>query len=134
MSNILNFKKDYSDALIVKLEQNYRSTKNIIAGANEVINKNTSGIKKELWTDNDTGEKINYIEAPDDKTEASIIAGIIKDHVDNNPLCPSDISPSNEGEKSNSYSDNLILYRTNAQSRQIEEALMMKNIPYRVVG
>jgi len=114
MRNIINFRKDYSDALIVKLEQNYRSTKNIIAWENAVINNNTTWIKKELWTDNDTGESINYIEAPDDKTEASIITSIIKS-------------------KEWDYKDNLILYRTNAQSRKIEEALMISNIAYRVI-
>lgn len=114
MRNIINFKKDYSEALIVKLEQNYRSTKKIIAWANAVINNNTSGIKKELWTDNDEWTHINYIEAPDDKIEASIIANIIK---------------KSEGD----YKDNLILYRTNAQSRNIEEALMKNSITYRVI-
>jgi len=82
MRNIINFKKDYSEALVVKLEQNYRSTKKIIAGANSVIAKNTSGIKKELWTDNIEGNHIQYIEAPDDKIEASIIAQIIKEKND----------------------------------------------------
>ncbi|MDD2907351.1 MAG: UvrD-helicase domain-containing protein [Candidatus Gracilibacteria bacterium] len=115
MRNIINFKKDYNDALIIKLEQNYRSTKKIIAGANAVIAKNNSGIKKELWTENDEGTHIQYIEAPDDKTEASIITQIIK-------------------EKEGNYIDNLILYRTNAQSRKIEESLLMANIPYRVIG
>lgn len=114
MRNIINFRKDYSDALIVKLEQNYRSTKKIIAWANSVIKNNISGIKKELWTENNDGEHISYIEAPDDKIEASIIANIIK-------------------EKEGKYIDNLILYRTNAQSRKIEEALMIANIPYRVI-
>lgn len=114
MTNIINFRKDYSDALIVKLEQNYRSSKKIIAWANAVINNNTSWIKKELWTDNDEWEHISYIEAPDDKVEASIITSIIKD-------------------KEGDYKDNLILYRTNAQSRKIEEALMIANIPYRVI-
>jgi len=114
MRNIINFKKDYPDALIVKLEQNYRSTKKIIAWANAVINNNTTWIKKELWTDNNEGEHITYIEAPDDKVEASIITNIIK-------------------EKEGNYKDNLILYRTNAQSRKIEEALMIANIPYRVI-
>ena len=117
MQNILNFRKDYPDAEIVKLEQNYRSTKNIIAWANAVIAKNTSWMKKELWTDNISWEKINYIEAPDDRLEAKIISSIIdKKYID-----------------WWKYSENLILYRTNAQSRQIEEALMIKNIPYRVV-
>ena len=114
MRNIINFKKDYTDALIVKLEQNYRSTKNIIAGANSVIKNNTNWIKKELWTENEEGNFINYIEAADDRTEAKIIASIIK-------------------EKGWNLKDNLILYRTNAQSRQIEEALIAKNIAYKVI-
>ena len=117
MRNIINFKKDYSEALVVKLEQNYRSTKKIISWANAVIAKNISWIKKELWTDNVEGNNIQYIEAPDDKIEASIIAEIIKEKNDN----------------WSSLSDNLILYRTNAQSRKIEEALMIKNLAYRVV-
>jgi len=126
MRNIINFKKDYSEALVVKLEQNYRSTKKIISGANSVISKNTSGIKKELWTDNAEWNHIQYIEAPDDKIEASIIAEIIKEKTSPQP------SPLKEREKG-LYSDNLILYRTNAQSRKIEESLMIKNIPYRVI-
>ncbi|MDQ7022286.1 MAG: 3'-5' exonuclease [Candidatus Gracilibacteria bacterium] len=125
MRNIINFRKDYPDALIVKLEQNYRSTKTIINGANAVIKNNTSGIKKELWTDNVEGEKIIYIEAPDDKLEAKIICDIIKEKTSPQP------SPlRGEGV----YSDNVVLYRTNAQSRKIEEALMIANIPYRVIG
>jgi len=114
MQNILNFKKDYPEAEIIKLEQNYRSTKNIIAWANAVISKNTSGIKKELWSDKKQGSKITFIDAIDDKLEAKTIVDIIK-------------------EKWWDYSDNLILYRTNAQSRKFEEALMIANIPYRVV-
>lgn len=114
MRNIMNFKKDYPEALVVKLEQNYRSTKNIIAWANSVIKNNTTWIKKELWTENDKWEKINYIIAPSDKTEAKIIASIIK-------------------EKWWKYSDNLILYRLNAQSRILEEALISENIPYKVI-
>ena len=119
MNNIINFKKDYPEALEVKLEQNYRSTKNIIAWANSVIKNNTIWIKKELWTDNDTWEFIKYIEAPDDKIEAKVIAKIIKHKKENN--------------LESKYSDNLILYRTNAQSRQIEEALISENIPYKVI-
>lgn len=114
MRNIINFKKDYPEALVVKLEQNYRSTKNIISWANSVIKNNTTWIKKELWTANDTGEFINLIEAPDDKIEANIIASIIK-------------------QKWKPFKDDLILYRLNAQSRQIEEALIQKNIPYKVI-
>jgi DNA helicase-2/ATP-dependent DNA helicase PcrA len=116
MRNIINFRKDYPDALIIKLEQNYRSTKTIISWANAVIGINTSWIKKELWTDNIEWEKIIYIEAPDDKLEAKIICDIIKDKKD----------------KGN-YLDNLVLYRTNAQSRKIEEALIIANIPYRII-
>ena len=114
MRNIINFKKDYPDSLIVKLEQNYRSTKNIISWANAVINNNKLWIKKELWTDNIAWTLINYIEAPDDRTEANIISWIIK-------------------EFSEKLWDNLILYRTNAQSRQIEEALITKWIAYKIV-
>ena len=114
MRNIINFKKDYPEALVVKLEQNYRSTKNIISWANSVIKNNTTWLKKELWTANDTGEFINLIEAPDDKIEANIIASIIK-------------------QKWKPFKDDLILYRLNAQSRQIEEALIQKNIPYKVI-
>ena len=114
MTNIINFKKDYPEALVVKLEQNYRSTKSIISAANEVIKNNKFGMKKNLWTDNPEGSKINYIEAPDDKIEARIISEIIIDSGEN-------------------YSDQLVLYRTNAQSRKIEESLISKNIPYRVI-
>jgi len=133
MRNIINFRKDYPDALIVKLEQNYRSTKTIIEWANAVIKNNTSWIKKELWTDNNDWEKITYIEAPDDKLEAKIICDIISKSIPS-PL-HSDVLPltSKEEIKDNKYSDNLVLYRTNAQSRKIEEALMVANIPYRVI-
>jgi len=114
LQNILNFKKDYTEALVVKLEQNYRSTKNVIAWANSVIKNNNTWMKKELWTNNSEGEKIILIETPDDRLEAKAIINIIK-------------------EKWESYKDNLVLYRTNAQSRQIEEALLVANIPYRVI-
>ena len=143
MRNILNFRKDYPDALIVKLEQNYRSTKVIIAWANAVITNNSTWIKKELWTDNQEWDKINYIQAHDDKLEASIIAGIIKEKKEEKNPLSQPFPPMEKGVKIPSplggglgrglFSDNLILYRTNAQSRQIEEALIMKNIPYRVV-
>ncbi len=115
MQNIIDFKKDYPEAKIVKLEQNYRSTKNIITWANSVIKNNHSGIKKELWTDGELWKKIQYSIAASDRIESRIIWDIIV----------STWAP---------YSQNLILYRTNAQSRQIEEYLLMKNIPYRVVG
>lgn len=115
MRNILNFQKDYPEALVIKLEQNYRSTKYIISAANEVIKNNKTALDKTLFTDNEQGEKIMLIDAPDDRLESKTIAKIIK-------------------EKEGEYSDNLILYRTNGQSRSIEEALMMEGIPYKVIG
>lgn len=115
MRNILNFQKDYPEALVIKLEQNYRSTKYIISAANEVIKNNKTALDKTLFTDNEQGEKITIIDAPDDRLESKTIAKIIK-------------------EKEGDYSDNLILYRTNGQSRSIEEALMMEGIPYKVIG
>jgi len=114
MKNIINFKKDYPESLVIKLEQNYRSTKHIINAANEVIKNNKSSIDKTLFTDNETWEKIVYIDASTDKLEASTIAKIIK-------------------EKGSDYNQNLILYRTNFQSRAIEEALIMEAIPYKVI-
>lgn len=114
MKNIINFKKDYPEALVIKLEQNYRSTKHIINAANEVIKNNKSSLDKTLFTDNETWEKILYIDAPTDRLEANTIAKIIK-------------------EKGGEYSQNLILYRTNSQSRAIEEELMMEAIPYKVI-
>ena len=118
MRNILEFKKDYSEAKIVKLEQNYRSTKCIISAANSVIKNNKEALPKELWTENIEGEKIQYAISYDDKGEANYIAENIEKYV----------------EKWGKYSDNLILYRTNAQSRWIEEGLMKKAIPYKVIG
>lgn len=114
MRNILNFQKDYPDATIIKLEQNYRSTKHIINAANEVIKNNKSSLDKTLFTENETGEKIIYIDAPTDRLEANTIAKIIK-------------------QKGFNYFENLILYRTNSQSRALEEALMIEAIPYKVI-
>jgi DNA helicase-2/ATP-dependent DNA helicase PcrA len=115
MRNILNFQKDYPEALIVKLEQNYRSTKKIIRSANTIIKNNTESLDKELWTENDTGESIIYGECYDDGAEANWIAENIKEY---------------DGD----LKDNLILYRTNSQSRKIEESLLKYNLPYRVLG
>jgi len=130
MRNILHFKRDYPNALVVKLEQNYRSTKNIIKAANILIAKNTEALKKELWTENTEGEKIQYFEAGDDNAEANFIAENIEEYVAQRP-----VSQSGTGLKEGcNYSDNLILYRTNAQSRRLEEALLKKWIPYKVIG
>lgn len=114
MQNIIDFKKDYPNAEVVKLEQNYRSTKNIIAWANSVIKNNHSGIKKELWTEGEDGKKIQYTVCQSDRIESRTIGDTI-------------------AKFGAPYKDNLVLYRTNAQSRQIEEYLLIKNIPYRVV-
>ena len=115
VGNILSFQKDYPDATVVKLEQNYRSTKTIIAAANAVIKNNKTALEKTLWTDNVVGEKIVLEVANDEKTEAQKIASIISAH---------------EGE----YEDWAILYRTNGQSRLLEEALLRSSIPYKIYG
>ncbi len=127
MKNILNFKKDYPDALEIKLEQNYRSTQNIINAANEVIAKNTIWIKKTLFTTNSIWESITYIDAPSDRVESQTIAKIIKEKT------PPALLPPHWGGLKGEYSKNLILYRTNSQSRSIEEALMMEWVPYKVI-
>jgi DNA helicase-2/ATP-dependent DNA helicase PcrA len=114
IKNILNFNKDYPDAQVVKLEQNYRSTKTIIEAANKVVKNNSSALDKTLWTDNEPGEKITVVEAYDEKHEADVITDIIRD--------------------SGSYSKWAMLYRTNSQSRLFEEALMRKGIPYKIFG
>lgn len=116
MRNILHFQKDYPQVKVVKLEQNYRSTQNIIKAANIVIAKNTEALKKELWTENIQGEKIQYFEAIDDNSEANFIAENIEEYV---------IGTGTEVPVP-AYSDNLILYRTNAQSRKLEEAFLKK--------
>ena len=85
MRNIIHFKRDYPNALVVKLEQNYRSTKNIIKAANILIAKNTEALKKELWTENTEGEKIQYFEAVDDNAEANFIAENIEEYVNTSP-------------------------------------------------
>ena len=113
MTNIINFKKDYPNAKEIKLEQNYRSTNIILDAANMVIQKNQSALKKKLWSDNHSDEKIKIIEATDEKVEASVISKVI-------------------AEAGAPYSSNVILYRTNGQSRQLEEALMVQWIPYKI--
>ncbi len=138
MKNIINFKKDYPEATVIKLEQNYRSTKHIINAANEVIKNNKSSLDKTLFTDNETWEKIVYIDAPTDRLEANTIAKIIKSKSIpplNLPLAGEtsyNPPPAREG-LGEGDSQNLILYRTNSQSRAIEEALMMEAIPYKVI-
>lgn len=119
ISNILQFEKYFSNARVVKLEQNYRSTKNILDAANAVIHNNHGRKDKTLWSDNEQGEKIELYQAEDGYAEADMVASNIKELVDYGKA---------------DYNDFAILYRTNAQSRTLEEKLMLKNIPYKIVG
>ncbi|WP_434577653.1 DNA helicase PcrA [Thermoanaerobacterium thermosaccharolyticum] len=118
IKNILDFEKDYPEAKVIKLEQNYRSTQIILDAANNVIDNNIKRKKKQLWTDNKDGEKIIVCEVQNEREEANFIIDRIKDLIAN-------------GRK---YSDFAILYRTNAQSRIFEEACMMNDILYKLVG
>jgi len=119
MRNILNFEEDYPDAKVIKLEQNYRSTKQILGAANAVIKKNINRKEKVLWTENPDGEKVKFIRCITDKTEAAFVAREIKRLI----------------EKENfRYNDIAILYRTNAQSRILEERFMQTEIPYAIIG
>lgn len=119
IENILNFRKDYPDVKQFKLEQNYRSTQNIVNAANEVIAKNKDQIHKIVWTNNEAGNKIPLIKASTDSEEGTLIANSIFET------------------KMNNQADNqafAILYRTNAQSRSMEEALRKRNISYKIYG
>lgn len=117
--NILNFEHAFPDTRVIKLEQNYRSTKNILNTANEVIRNNSERKDKTLWTDNEEGEPVHYTQFDTDYDEADSITAEIKRTVDNGKA---------------SYNDFAILYRTNAQSRIFEEKLVLRNIPYRIIG
>ena len=119
IQNILNFKKEYPDVAVYKLEQNYRSTQNIVNAANSVIRKNQDQIKKHVWTSNDSGEKIKVIKTLSDNEEGYEVANDIFYRIHN---------------EKRSNSDFAILYRTNSQSRAMEEALRKKDIPYRIYG
>jgi len=119
IENILNFRNDYPGYNIFKLEQNYRSTQNIVNAANSLIIKNKDQIKKKVWSANDTGTKIQVLEASTDNEEGFLVAGAINDTIYREQV---------------QYRDIAILYRTNAQSRIFEEALRKKNIPYKVFG
>ena len=116
--NILDFEKVFPDAKIIKLEQNYRSSKIIIEAAGHVISKNEMRKGKKMWTENHEGDSISIIEAPCDKTEGIFVTDEIKDLM----------------LQGGSYDDMAIFYRTNAQSRIIEDYLRTSKIPYRVVG
>ncbi|MGM9849578.1 MAG: ATP-dependent helicase [Bacilli bacterium] len=116
--NILNFEKDYKDCETILLEQNYRSTSTILDSANDVIKNNKHRKDKKLWTENEIGDKLQYYKAMDEKDEALYVVNQINKLVDNGV----------------NKSDIAVLYRTNAQSRVMEEALLKENIPYKVVG
>lgn len=118
VKNILNFEKDYPEANVVKLEQNYRSTRNILEAAYQVISINKSRKDKKLWTENTDGQTITLFQANDEKHEGNWIADKIKEFE----------------EKGESLEDMAVLYRTNAQSRSLEESFISKNLPYRLVG
>ncbi|MFU0827143.1 MAG: ATP-dependent DNA helicase [Lachnoclostridium sp.] len=117
--NILNFEKEYPNAKVIKLEQNYRSTKRILEAANHVISHNTGRKEKSLWTNNPEGEPIHYIQFDYDYEEAEYIVTEIARTVSSGKA---------------SYQDFAILYRTNAQSRLFEEKLILKGIPYKIIG
>ena len=116
--NILDFEKNFPDAKVIKLEQNYRSTQNILNAANAVIANNRGRKKKTLWSDRDEGEQVHLRQFMNAFEEAEYVAGDIRAKV-------------REGAE---YSDFAVLYRTNAQSRMFEEKFLMANIPYRLVG
>lgn len=119
INNILNFQKDFPDAKLFRLEQNYRSTKNIVNAANSLIENNQKRLKKNVWTENESGEKISVNKLLTDGEEGRFVASSIFEYKMQNQLQNSDFA---------------ILYRTNAQSRSFEDALRKKNIPYRVYG
>ncbi len=119
IQNILSFEKIYPNAHVIRLEQNYRSTGNILSAANEVIHHNIGRKDKSLWTENEEGSPVFFTQYPTDYAEAEGVAQNIRDCAD---------------EKEVAYKDFAILYRTNAQSRVFEEKLIARNIPYRVIG
>jgi DNA helicase-2/ATP-dependent DNA helicase PcrA len=117
--NILHFEKDYPALTTIKLEQNYRSTQNIVHAANSIISHNKAQLKKKVWTDNDKGEPLGLIRAATDAEEGRLVATSIFEARANQKLYNKDFA---------------ILYRTNSQSRAIEEALRKMNLSYRIVG
>ncbi|HRE68538.1 MAG TPA: 3'-5' exonuclease [Cyclobacteriaceae bacterium] len=119
ITNILNFEKDYPEARIIKLEQNYRSTQTIVEAANSVIAKNKAQLPKKVWTENEAGNLIELIKAVSDNEEGKLVASSIFEEKMQNQY---------------KFSDFVVLYRTNSQSRAIEEALRRMNIKYKVVG
>lgn len=115
ITNILSFEKEYAEATVVKLEQNYRSTEFILAGAESVISNNRSRIDKKLWTQNEGGERIQMVDVDDERAEAEYVLRRVRGYM---------------GQLRN----HVVLYRTNAQSRVMEEACLRHGIPYKVIG
>jgi len=118
ITNILSFEKQFEGAVVIRLEQNYRSTKTILNAANAVIAHNEERKEKALWTNGDEGDKICWYKACDENDEAQFIANEILKHY----------------KESGNYSDNAVLYRMNAQSNKIEQALIKSGIPYKIYG
>ncbi|RST88744.1 DNA helicase PcrA [Vagococcus humatus] len=119
MQNILDFEKDYPSAQVILLEQNYRSTQTILSAANQVIENNYNRRDKKLWTDNHSGEKITYFRGDSERDETRFVVSEIQKQM---------------REHQRAYHEFAVLYRTNAQSRVIEEMLLKANIPYKMVG
>ena len=119
ISNILNFEQIFTGTKVIKLEQNYRSTKNVLEAANQVIAHNYSRKQKTLWTEREAGDLVEFRQLDNEYHEAEFIVNSIKDLIDENRY---------------DYKDIACLYRTNAQSRVIEEAMLKENIPYKIIG
>jgi len=117
--NVLNFEKDYPKVKIILLEENYRSTKNILEAGHHIISKNSERKEKNLWTNNPTGSLINMIQTDNEKAEGNFLIEEIKNLIREDGL---------------KLSDFTVLYRTNAQSRAIEEAFLKANFPYKIIG
>jgi DNA helicase II / ATP-dependent DNA helicase PcrA len=117
--NILNFEKDYPNCVVIKLEQNYRSTKNILEAAHNVISKNSLRSEKKLWTSSGSGSPVQILQVSSERGEAETIVRRVRSAVDI---------------RARSYKDFAILYRTNAQSRALEEVFVHYGLPYRIVG
>jgi DNA helicase-2/ATP-dependent DNA helicase PcrA len=121
VGNILNFEKDFPEANVITLEQNYRSTQNILQGANHVVRKNRYRKEKKLWTENPGGDLLTFYVAEDEEDESRFVVHKIMDHA-------------SKGRSVNPYRDVAVFYRINAQSRAIEDELVKNRIPYTVVG
>jgi len=119
IQNILDFEKDYPDAKVIKLEQNYRSTQNILDAAYGVISKNVNRKDKKIWTENKGGHLLTSFEAQDERAEAEFVISEIRKY---------------QQEHKAQFADFVVLYRTNAQSRMLEEAMLRNSIPYRIIG